>query len=140
METIKSYQEQVHDIIEEYNKIKNNPQKILELHDFKERLDEIAYYVSEEYLRQSVIFSDNKSEFTYLVRIKEDEMMELKTHNNKKMTSAYANTIAERKYIELKRNYIKAEGIKDGLEKFLYRISGYAKNIELRIASLKKTY
>ena len=56
------------------------------------------------------------------------------------ISSAYAKTLSQRDNKEIRRTYVKAEGIRDGLKQYIYTITGYVNDITQRIASLKKSY
>lgn len=133
----KPFQEQIYDIMEVFQQNKDNPQNIETLMKCVEDLAIISTYISVEFNRQSEIYGDNRSIYYYNVSQRKSELMKLDKLNNKKMTSAYADTVADQENKEYKKNYIKAEGIKDGLKQMSYQISQNISIIENRISFLK---
>lgn len=135
--TEKTFQDQILDIMEVFQQNKDNPQNIETLLTCIEELSIISNYISIEFNKQSIIYGNNRSEYYYNVGQRKSELMKLDKVNNKKMTSAYADTLADQENKEYKRNYVKAEGIKEGLKQISYQIHQNISIIESRISYLK---
>lgn len=133
----KPFQEQIYDIMEVFQQNKNNPQNIETLMKCVEDLAIISTYLSAEYNKQSVNYADNRSMYYFNIGQRKAEVMKLDKINNKKVTSAYADTIADQENKEYKKAYIRAEGVRDGLKQMLYQISQNISIIKDRIIFLK---
>lgn len=138
MQEIKSYQEQINDLMEQYSPLKNDPAKVHKINDIIFELNKIAFELAFEYHNQCVIGADNKSIFDHGVSQKEEAYMKMASYNNKKMTSAYAKTLSEQEYRGNKKAYTRAQGIEKGLDKLLFQIGTYKSDMKMTINLLMK--
>lgn len=130
MDNEKDFQEQILDILDKYNEIKDNPQEIHKIQDFCEELNLIGLYISTEVSKQYIIFSENKSEYFYKSTGKEMEYMKMATYNGKKMSSTYAKSLCDSEFREFKEKYIRAEGIINSLTQMLFQIGRHVKDMK----------